>query len=120
MANSLNVTITLDSSQYVNYLQQIVDSADFKTEVNERYAEEVYAWIPYDTGHLANDTIIDETGVLYEVDYARKNYYGDDIRHKTDKHPLATAHWDDVAMQTQLEPFKEEIKEILVGKANNG
>ena len=35
-------------------------------------------------------------------------------------HPLATAHWDKVAMETQLDPFTQEIKEYLIRRIHNG
>lgn len=43
----------------------------------------------------------------------KKHPTGKQIKYSKEMHPLATAHWDKVAMQTQLPVFKQEINKIL-------
>ncbi|GHU57302.1 hypothetical protein AGMMS49975_22610 [Clostridia bacterium] len=62
-------------------------------------------YVPYDTGNLADnvDVLLEgDTGVVhYKAPYARKCYEGDDINFHTEKHALATAHWDKAMFQTR-------------------
>ena len=49
-----------------------------------------------------------------------KHPTGKKMEYTKERHPLATDHWDKAAMQTQLDPFIEEIKEYLIRRMNNG
>ena len=69
---------------------------------------------------MGDSVEIQPDGVVYTADYAWKQYYGTEFRHKTDVHPLATAFWDKVAMETQYDNFAEGIKEIIIRRYNNG
>lgn len=60
-------------------------------------------FVPMDTGMLAHDAV--DTFVEYgvgiihhKVPYAAKMYYGEGLNFSKDKHPLATAKWDDAAV----------------------
>lgn len=124
--NDVKVTIQIDDEVINSQLQELIKDADVMTEIHEMYAEVIDPWVPMDTGLLANDLVIDETGILYEAYdeldgyYAAKNYYGVGIKHKKAHHPLATAFWDKVAMQTEYERVKQLATEIIIRKANNG
>ena len=124
--SGVKVTIQINDEALANKLQGLVDDADVMTEIHQMYAEVIDPWVPMDTGLLANDLVIDETGILYEAYdeadgyYAAKNYYDVSIKHRTTHHPLATAYWDKVAMQTEYERVKQKATEIIVRKANNG
>lgn len=65
-------------------------------------------YTPYDTGALMKTYLIRPNEIEYEVDYAKKVYYGSHLNFKKDKHFLATHAWDKHAELTQ--------KPILINK----
>ena len=118
MDNLIDVDIQVDETALQAKLQKLIEDDSVKVQANQILARIIDPWIPYDTGELAGNITITADGITYHAPYAAKNYYGDDIRHKTDKHPLATAHWDDVAMQTEMPKLIAEIRDVLIRKAN--
>ena len=68
-----------------------------------------FPYVPMDTGTLAESVEITSEYVRHIVPYAAKIYYGDYMNFHKDRHPLATAHWDEVAMQTQREKLVRAI-----------
>ena len=51
-------------------------------------------YVPKRTGQLSYSAAITPFKVFYETPYARRVYYGNNLRFSTDKHPNATARWD--------------------------
>ena len=117
MDNFVNIDVSVDDAALQAKLQSLIDDEGVKTEVNQEFARLINPYVPMDTGKLSQDISVDANGVTYHAEYAAKNYYGDEIRHRTDKHPLATAHWDEVAMQTEMDTLTAKAREILVRKA---
>jgi hypothetical protein len=74
---------------------------------------------PMDTGTLAHDAVSYHTengaGVIhYSAPYAYKVYTGDGRHFSQEKHPLATARWDDAAKQAgQGALLQNEIQAYL-------
>lgn len=124
--NVIHIDIQINEQAIYAKTVGLLSDPQVMTEVHRVFADIIDPWVPMDTGELATNLTIDETGVTYNAydesdgHYAAKNYYGIDIKHKKDKHPLATAYWDKVAMQTERERLAQEVKDILVRKANNG
>lgn len=113
--------VTVDVSGIVSEINNVVNDDYTKTLIHARLAQIVDPYVPYDTGYLSQDSVeIDETGVIYTADYAWRQYYGTEFRHKTEVHPLATAFWDKVAMETHYDEFAEDVKEIIIRRMNNG
>ena len=85
-------------------------------KLHEALAETIDPWTPFLTGRLAGDLTIESDGVTYNVPYARKKYYG--VALTKTYHPLATSHWDAVAMeQGASEILESKVKDILVARA---
>ena len=120
--SAISVTkVTVDLSGVTQNLDNIVNDPDTMLLVHARYAQILDPYVPYDTGYLSQDSVeIESYGVVYTADYAWKQYYGTEFRHKIDVHPLATALWDKVAMETHYDEFAEEVKEIILRRLNNG
>jgi hypothetical protein len=95
-------------------------------DIGQTFAKIVDPWVPYDTGKLSQDisyyTSATSGGVevVYESEYAQKQYYGEEFHHKTEVHPLATAKWDQVAMQTKRDEFAKEVERIIKERYKNG
>ena len=73
---------------------------NFATKLAEKSAD----YTPYDTGNLLNSLTISPFELTYNCDYAEA-LYESDIMFLTEKHPLATNHWVEVAFTTH----KDEI-----------
>lgn len=105
---------TVDVSRDI--INKLIDNPNMMTEIHQLLAETVNPWTPYLSGNLSTDLTIDETGVTYNADYAFDKYYGN--VYTKEYHPLATSHWDEVAMQTELETFQKKVTEIISKYAN--
>ena len=60
-------------------------------------------YVPMRDGPLSRNVEVTPEHVRYIEPYAAKMYYGVGFNFSRDKHPLATAKWDEVALQTQRE-----------------
>ena len=124
--SNIKITVEFNGDALYRQILDAVNDPATMTEVHEKFAEIIDPWVPYDTGELSSNLTIDETGVTYNaydtVDgyYSEKNYYDTSIRHKTEHHPLATAYWDKVAMQTEYDRFVQIVTEIIAKRLNNG
>lgn len=113
--------VTVDGSELIKTLQTLTSDEEFMTEVQSEFRDIVDPYVPYDTGYLSQDSVrIDATGVTYTAEYAEKQYYGVDFHHNTETHPLATAFWDEVAMETQYEILQAKIVELIGKRINDG
>lgn len=84
-------------------------------QIQSEFADVIDPWTPFLTGQLHSDVTITDEGVTYNSSYAADKYYGEVFC--KDYHPLATSHWDKVAMETQLPLMIEKVKEILTARA---
>lgn len=115
MGNVIKVTVDVDGIlASPNSLDELIDD-DVMLEVHRVFAETIDPWTPFLTGQLSGDIVISADGVTYNVPYASEKYYGT-VYHK-EVHPLATSHWDEVAMQTEMDAFTARVKQILVERA---
>ena len=68
------------------------------TEWHRLYAP----YVPMREGFLANNVIIRPKEIEHAVPYARRLYNGVGFRFRKEKHPKASAKWDQAAAPTQL------------------
>lgn len=87
------------------------------TQIQTLFAKTIDPWVPYLEGPLSQTLNITPEYVEYLVPYSRRQYFGDSFNHTTDYHPLASARWDQVAMQTELDSFKNQVLDILRRRA---
>ena len=86
-------------------------------EIQTLFAKTIDPWVPFLEGPLSQTLEITPEYVKYLVPYAHYQYTGDNFNHTKDYHPLATARWDKVAMQTELDSFMANVKKILERRA---
>lgn len=111
----VDVKVELNPNAIKNKVNNLLDDTTM-LKLQEAFADTIDPWTPFLTGQLSGDIVIDSSGVTYNVPYAKNKYYGYAF-HK-EVHPLATSHWDKVAMQQgALEPLEQRVKEILVARA---
>ena len=106
--------VQVDMSGIQDKLDNLLDAATMK-QIQTVFAEIIDPWTPFLTGHLHSDVTITEDGVTYNVPYAAEKYYGTVFCKEF--HPLATSHWDKVAMETQMPLMIEKVTEILKARA---
>ena len=106
----VNVEVNWDISKVEKKINSLLDDATM-TKIHQLYAETIDPWTPFLTGRLHENYKVSPNDVVYTVPYARKKYYGE-VYTKVN-HPLATSHWDTVAMQSELPAFEEKVKELL-------
>jgi len=112
----------LNEGSVFNKLNEITHNVGVMIDISQKIVEAIDPYVPCDTGRLSEDvdfvhSYTEGTLIKYNAPYASKCYYGDDIAFHKDKHPLATAHWDKVAMQTQQERVNREAEAILKARA---
>ena len=95
--------------------KQMEELADRTTmlRIQNLFAKTIDPWTPFLEGPLSQTLEITPEYVKYLVPYAHYQYTGDWLNHTTDYHPLATAYWDKVAMQTELDSFVAQVGELL-------
>lgn len=120
MSDIIKTNVVVDMSSITDKVNGLLNDATVMTEVHREFANIIDPWVPYDTGNLSKDITVDASGVTYNADYAAKQYYGTELHHNKEKHPLATAYWDQVAMQTEKEALAAKVKDILIRRINSG
>lgn len=106
--------IKVDEKAIQAKLEALLDSVTMK-KIQSAFADVIAPYTPFLTGKLMNTSIVTDKGISYTVPYAREKYYGE-VYFK-EIHPLATSHWDEVAMETQMPVLKEKVLEILRARA---
>lgn len=106
--------IKVDEKAIQGKLEALLDPVTM-TQIQSAFADVIAPYTPFLTGKLMNTSIVTDKGISYTVPYAREKYYGE-VYFK-EIHPLATSHWDEVAMETQVPVLKEKVLEILRARA---
>lgn len=106
--------IKVDEKAIQGKLEALLDPVTM-TQIQSAFADVIAPYTPFLTGKLMNTSVVTDKGVTYTVPYAREKYYGE-VYFK-EIHPLATSHWDVVAMETQMPVLKEKVLEILRARA---
>ena len=112
---NVNIDVNWNTKLIENKINSLITD-DVLLQIQTLFAKTIEPWTPYWHGDLSTDITIDSTGVTYNVPYAKKQYYESLAYHK-DVHPLATKLWDKVAMQSEMENFENQVKEILIERA---
>lgn len=120
MSKFITTDVKIDDTAILKTVEAITHDDGVMTEVHQAFAEIINPYVPYDTGNLSQDITVSAEGVTYHADYAAKQYYGEEFHHNKEHHPLASAHWDAVAMQTEKEAFANRVTEIIKERENNG
>lgn len=104
----------------VGQVEDVCQQEDFRLEVHNIFAKLIDPWVPFLEGPLSQSGLANVTpeyvrygGSDVGVPYAHYQYNGIDFNHTTEFHPLASAKWDKVAMQSQLPNFEISVHESL-------
>lgn len=120
MSEFITTNVTVHTDVIMQKVENAIHDEGVMTQVHQAFAEIIDPWIPYDTGNLSQDITVSAECVTYNADYASIQYYETEFNHKREHHPLATAYWDKVAMQTEKERLAREASEIVKRRLKNG
>lgn len=90
-----------------------INSPGTMLTIHNTLAKRCDPYVPYLHGPLSQTIHISSKGVTYTQPYARRQYFGDDFHHTLDKHPLASARWDEAMMRDHGDEFNQEVEDIL-------
>lgn len=120
MSDFITTDVKVDLTGVTKQLNGVISDDGVMTEVHSIFAEILNPYVPYDTGYLSQTVEVTPDGITYTAPYASKQYYGEEFHHNTEHHPLATAHWDEVAMQTHKEEFANKVAEVIRRRLSGG
>ena len=146
MSQIITTTVSISEDAIKHKLDSLLDDTVMK-EIHALFAKTINPWVPMDEGPLSQTIEITPAYIRYIQPYShymytgevygpnipitkdgqiigwfsppgqKKNPTGRPIEYGKEKHPLATKEWDKVAMQSKLEEFEENVKNILVRRA---
>ena len=118
MAQAIQVDVEVDPTGLEALFNNLVNDDIVRLAVHNTFAKDIDPWVPYLNNPLSTQLDITPDYIRYTVPYAHYQYEGVNFNHTTDYHPLASAHWDQVAMQTIRESFEQQVKDILIWRAS--
>ena len=92
---------------------------EFGTYAAQSWQKKVEPYIPYNTGRLCNDVTIKPFAIQYNAPYAEEVYNNSYMQFRKDKHPLATAHWNEVAAPVVMASFIQDMQSYMDRKVFN-
>lgn len=118
MATLVKFKLEIDTSEIEDHFEDLCNDKQTKLEINNYIAKMFDPYVPMLNGPLHESGLANVTPEYIEygnanVPYARYQYYGVEFNHTIEKHPQATALWDEVMMQEHGEEVEEHIKDIL-------
>lgn len=83
----------------------------------KRCADHMDKYVPMDKGNL-REYKINGNLIIYEVPYARYQYYGvsktgKKLNYNTDKHRLATSYWDKKMVTNEMDDIVKEVQDFV-------
>lgn len=116
MSQVLTMNVHVNEQAIEAKIDELLDDSTMLA-VHNAFARLIDPWVPMLEGPLSQTLEITPEYVRYLVPYAHYQYNGINFNHTTTYHPLASAQWDKVAMQTQMPQFEAEVTEILKRRA---
>ena len=113
----MNIEVTkvyVDANAIQGKVEALLDTKTME-QIHGAFARIIDPYTPFLTGKLHTDVTVSADGVTYNVPYAANKYYGEVFCKEF--HPLATSHWDKVAMETQMPVLEAQVLEILKARA---
>lgn len=92
-----------------------MDSGQLDQNVNIT-AEYVHYKSPYAHFQWEGKVFVDDRGSTYAKRSTSKHATGRKLRYSTDKHPLATSHWEQAAMAAKKEQLASDIEAYIKRK----
>lgn len=125
MSEVLNVKVEIDDEAIERKLGVLLDDKT-NLEIQNTLARFCNDYVPFLEGPLSQTIEVTPDGVTYTQPYSHYQYYlhdmNEDLAGTTNRtrvyHPKATSFWDKAMMMEKGEVFMEEVKRILIRRAN--
>ena len=114
----LNARTEIDGS-LVDEVDKAVDNIvddNLMFEINMLLAKMCDPYVPYNTGRLAHSKTVSPDGINYTAPYADEVYNGVNMNFRQDKHPFATARWDEAMLSVEGDLFYQKVGELIEQK----
>jgi hypothetical protein len=112
MGDIITTQVSVNEEALHQKIDNLIDD-NVMLEIHSLFAKTINPWVPFLEGPLSQTVEIEPKYIRYIQPYAHYQYMGVNFNHTTEYHPLASAQWDKVAMQTELESFEHQVQEIL-------
>ena len=96
-------------------LKAVQGNDEFGKAAAQAWQKRVEPYIPYNTGRLCHDVTIKPYKIEYNAPYAGTVYNDLKRNFRKDKHPLATARWNEVAAPAVMDYFVQDVQSIING-----
>lgn len=124
------MAVTESISFYLDKELQKITGKDATRFLLQQWYIKMFPYIPFVTGTLASTTDIEiqrspdqsmleaiegiDESIHFKAPYASNMYYGDNFNFTKDQHPLAQAHWAQVAADLHGEELSRELKDFII------
>lgn len=109
-------TVAINDKAIQNKIDNLIDDGTM-VAIHNLFAKIVNPWVPMLEGPLSQNLVITPQYVRYLQPYANYQYWGIGFNHTLEPHEKASAMWDQVAMETEMEKFEQGVKDILERRA---
>lgn len=116
MSEILKVDVNVNAIALEQKLQNMLDSKA-TLEIHNLLAKMCDPYVPFLNGPLSQTVVVTPDYIQYTQPYAHYQYTGTHFNHTKDFHPLASAEWDKAMLRDHREEFVQQVKEILVRRA---
>ncbi len=92
---------------------KITENKEFWTIAHTEWWRLYKDYVPFQNGNLMENVTITEKGIKHNEPYAHRMYEGDNFNFHKDKHPLASARWDEAAKPSQLPKLARTLNSYI-------
>ena len=114
MSKLITVDVKVDISGIEDHFQELCHDPTLMLALHNTLANKCDPYVPFLEGWLSQTREITPEYVRYLMPYAHYQYYGVNFRHTLERHPLASAMWDQAMLSDKREEFEEEVKQEIV------
>ena len=118
------IIIKFDTAKITEQIEGTLDDKAKLFFYNEfyRYMEK---YVPADTLSMYDTVDISSDGIFFLMPYSSQPYYGktkegNPMHFKTDKHPLATDHWDIATWNAKGDEICRNLQDFINRRNRNG
>lgn len=116
MSDVLKVDVDVSVIAIQERLQHVITPSAM-LEIHNTLAKMCDPYVPFLNGPLSQTVIVMPDYIQYIQPYAHYQYEGIHFKHTLDFHPLASAQWDKAMLRDHREEFVQQVKDILVRRA---
>lgn len=114
MSELIKVKVTVDVDGIADRFNDLCKDPTLMLSIHNLLAKKCDPYVPFLHGPLSRTVEITPEYIEYVQPYAHYQYHGEHFNFTKDKHPLATAFWDEAMLKDHRDEFEEEIRQRFV------